>query len=190
MTTRFQTTQKRISLQVIQCYAPTNDSNEDLKDHFYNKLQQIIQSRKDKDIIVLMGDMNAKVGVYSSGYKGGTVFPHKPIHKATWMSPNHMAKHQISHICINKKFRRSLLDVRVKRGADAGSDHHLLTAKIQLKLRRRNNPTDCRVKYNIHLFQDIGTSELCKTTLQNRFQSLQEEDQKTVEEHWKSLKRI
>ena len=28
-----------------------------------------------------------------------------------------------------------MLDVRVHRGADVGSDHHLLVAKIKLKLR-------------------------------------------------------
>ena len=32
-------------------------------------------------------------------------------------------------------WKRSLLDVRVKREADVGSDHHLVTAFIKLKLR-------------------------------------------------------
>lgn len=56
---------------------------------------------------------------------GGSLFPHKDVHKATWMSPDRMTETQIDHICISQKFWRSLLDVRVKRGADAVSDHHL-----------------------------------------------------------------
>ena len=36
---------------------------------------------------------------------------------------------------VNSMWRRSLLDVRVRRGADASSDHHLVTAKVRLKLR-------------------------------------------------------
>ena len=32
-------------------------------------------------------------------------------------------------------WRCSLLDVRVRRGADASSDHHLVTDKVTLKLR-------------------------------------------------------
>ena len=35
--------------------------------------------------------------------------------------------------CIAKKFRRSLEDVRVKRGADATSSHHLVVAKLKLR---------------------------------------------------------
>ena len=119
----------------------------------------------------------------------GTVFPHKPIHKATWISPDHTTENQIDHICINRKFRHSLLDVRVKRGADAGTDHHLLAAKLQLKLKRCNNPSDSRTEFNLQLFQDIGTTELYQTTVQNRVQALQDLQQ-SVEEEWNSLKNI
>ena len=57
---------------------------------------------------------------------GGSVFPHKRIHKATWVSPDHRRENQIDHIRISQKFRRSVQDVRVHRGADAASDHHLV----------------------------------------------------------------
>ena len=38
-------------------------------------------------------------------------------------------------IMINGTWKRSLLDVRVKRGTNVGGDHHLVTAFIKLKLR-------------------------------------------------------
>ena len=70
---------------------------------------------------------------------GGTLFPHCKIHKLTWCSLNGRDKNQIDHLMINGTQRRSLQDVRVRRGADVGSDHHLVTANLKLKL-RRNGP--------------------------------------------------
>ena len=66
----------------------------------------------------------------------GCVFTHKRIHKATWVSRDQVTENEIDHIGINKMFRRSLQDVRVKRGADVVSDHHLVTAKTQAKKKR------------------------------------------------------
>ena len=86
---------------------------------------------------------------------GGTVFQHKMIHKTTWISPDHLTENQIDHICIAKKFRRSLQDVCVKRGADVASDHQLVVAKIKLKLKRNGNGEICqRLKYNTTLLED------------------------------------
>lgn len=56
--------------------------------------------------------------------------------KATWLSPDLWTENQIDQMCIGKKFLRTLQDVRVKRGADVSSDHHLLIAQLKLKLKR------------------------------------------------------
>ena len=45
----------------------------------------------------------------------------KNIHKTTWVSPDHLTENQIDHICIGKRFRRLLENVRVERGADVAS---------------------------------------------------------------------
>ncbi|KAL1267682.1 hypothetical protein QQF64_033045 [Cirrhinus molitorella] len=117
------------------------------------------------DMLLITGDMNAKVGTDNSNYEkamgthghgtknnngerlvdfclnnnlviGGTIFPHKNIHKLTWKSPDGRTINQIDHIIINCKWRRSLQDVRAYRGADAYSDHYLLVATIKLKLKK------------------------------------------------------
>ena len=65
---------------------------------------------------------------------GGTLFPHKRIHKVTRESPDQTTQNQIDHIAIHKKWRRSILDVRTFRGADAVGDHRLLIGGVQLKI--------------------------------------------------------
>ncbi|VDP76110.1 unnamed protein product [Schistosoma mattheei] len=152
-------------MTVIQCYAPTNHSNNDIRDQFYERLQSIILKCPRKDLTILMGDLNVKVGTDNTGYEdimgrhglgernenrerfvnlcafnklviGGTIFSHKRIHKATWISPDHTTQNQIGHIFINKTFRRTMEDVRTRRGADIPSDHHLVVANLKLKLNK------------------------------------------------------
>ncbi|XP_071176572.1 craniofacial development protein 2-like [Mytilus edulis] len=66
-----------------------------------------------------------------------SIFQHKDIHKCTWKSPDGNIKNQIDHITIDKRFRKSMEDVRSYRGADVGSDHELLISRVKLKLFRQ-----------------------------------------------------
>ena len=184
LTACFRTTNRRINMDIIQGYAPTNESEEDGKEDFYNRLLTIIQTRPRRNIIVTMGDFNAKIGSNNQGYEeimgqqglgemnengerfanlcaatslviGGSFFHHKRIHKATWVSPDMRTENQIDHVCIGKKFRRSLADVRIRLGADVASDHHLLVNRLRLKLRRIwTGQTSQQQRYNIVALPD------------------------------------
>nr|KAG5686923.1 hypothetical protein BaRGS_020732 [Batillaria attramentaria] len=136
ITAKFITKKKDIKLNIIQCYAPTMMRKRRKKDDFYQQLQTVIDRGGAKDMTILMGDFNAKIGSDNTGYEntmgthglgqmnengerfadfcalnqlviGGSIFPHKRIHKATWRSPDHVTENQIDHICISRKFRRS-----------------------------------------------------------------------------------
>nr|KAG5691850.1 hypothetical protein BaRGS_033454 [Batillaria attramentaria] len=61
--------EKDIKLNIIQCYAPTNDAEEEKKDDFYQQLQTVIDRGGAKDMTVLMGDFNAKIGSDNTGYE-------------------------------------------------------------------------------------------------------------------------
>ena len=54
----------------VQVYAPTNDAEPDVKDEFYEQLQAVIERAPSHDMLVMMGDWNAKVGRPYQGEKG------------------------------------------------------------------------------------------------------------------------
>ncbi|VDP49668.1 unnamed protein product [Schistosoma curassoni] len=82
------------------------------------------------------GERFASLYAFNKLVIGGIIFPHERIHKATWISPDHITENQIDHICINKKFRRTMEDMRTSREADIASDHHLVVANLKLKLNK------------------------------------------------------
>ena len=64
---------------------------------------------------------------------GGSVFQHEKIHKAKKLR-HHLTcqqKTRLDHVCMGRKFRKSLQHVYVERGADVASDHHILIAKLK-----------------------------------------------------------
>ena len=104
-----------------------------------------------------------------------------------------VTENQIDHIGINKMFRRSLQDVGVKRGADVASDHHLVTARLKLKLRRNGVEQERRkARYNVDFLKDPRTAEEYKITLANRFKVLQklygENEVVDINSQWSHIK--
>jgi len=72
----------------------------------------------------------------------------------SWVSPANITENQIDDTAISKRFRRSLIDVRNKRGADIGGDHHLMIANFRFKiLATRKKIEKRRKKYNIQKLQ-------------------------------------
>ena len=88
----------------------------------------------------------------------------------TWISPDNWTEKKIDHICVSSRFRRSLLNDRVKRGADVASDHHLDMDRCWLKLKNFN--TDRKktsYKYNIAMLKVEETKNTFHLTISNKY---------------------
>ena len=55
------------NIAMIQCYAPTAVAEEDERQEFYVQLSEVLRKQKRRDIIILGGDLNAKVGQENEG---------------------------------------------------------------------------------------------------------------------------
>ena len=84
--------------------------------------------KHDYDVVNDNGERFVDFCLNNNCIIGGTLFVHQDIHKLTWKSPDGRTSNQIDHIIINGKWRRSLQDVRVCRGADIYSSFNIKNA--------------------------------------------------------------
>ena len=220
---------KFIKATIVQAYAPQNGSSVEAKDEFYQQLQKVYSEIPNHDMVISMGDFNAKIGSQYVGEEGivgrhvlkgdrtdngsrfvsmcevsnmpivSTMFPHKDIHKVTWNSPDGVTQNQIDHITINSKFRRSVMDVRAYRAADAESDHNLVVGTVKLKLARVGKKQEKRRRYNYQKLKQKEVRQKFTIELKNRFSCLQVDEAEVVgsegntvstrlEKHWNTFK--
>ena len=69
ITATFHTKESRLNMDIIQCYAAMNDSDDQDKEAFYSRPLSIVQDRPERNVIIVMGDFNAKIGSDNRGYE-------------------------------------------------------------------------------------------------------------------------
>lgn len=151
------------NLTLICVHAPTEGSEDNEKDEFYEQLEQTYDAIAANDVKMILGDMNAKIGretafkpnlgnhsLHQECNENGlrlvdlamskdlaissTFFPRKDIHKATWKSPDGITSNQIDHVLINRRHGSDIMDVRTCRGADVESDHYMVLIKYRQRI--------------------------------------------------------
>ncbi|VDO63452.1 unnamed protein product [Schistosoma margrebowiei] len=81
--------------------------------------------------------------------------------------------------------------VRTRRGADITSDHHLVVAKLKLKLKKNWTTGQTAIqRFNTAFLRDTNKINEFKIALNNRFQALQDlpKEETTMEDNWKGIK--
>jgi len=197
---------------VLGVYGPTEDSPTNEKDIFMETLQEQIETVKANQELIIAGDLNGRTGKRMNDSTVGPYgedltnengerlielcefnnlritngfYRHKDIHKYTWTQEKRKLKSIIDYIITNNNSKMSIKDVRVKRGAECGTDHKLLIAEIELpwNWKKHIRPETNRkaenkeTKFKIYLLQDESIRHL----YQNRL------DQKLVEFRFENL---
>ncbi|PZC84076.1 hypothetical protein B5X24_HaOG205798 [Helicoverpa armigera] len=153
-----------VNFNLIQVYAPTSTARDDEIESFYKELESTIGKIANRELLIILGDLNAKVGSdahqlsHCAGKFGlgqrnergdrliqfaadnglvisNTFFEHHRRRLYTWISPDGKHRNQIDYILVGSRWKTSIKNAHTLPGADCGSDHQLLMSKVQLKLR-------------------------------------------------------
>ena len=132
---------------------------------FYQALMSLITSIPKDEGILLLGDFNACVGCnhetwsplgpYGIGKVNDNgllllqlcteldlvitnTFSHqKKEHKATWFHPRSKHGHMIDFIITRRRDLKNFCKVRVMRGAECGTDHMMVRAKLKVSIHKK-----------------------------------------------------
>jgi hypothetical protein len=99
-------------------------------------------------------------------------------------------QNQIGHICISKNWRKSLLDVRNKRGADVGSDHHMIMGILKIYTSRGRKIISDRNKYDVRKIGMPDIRNLLRALLQESIASMRYMDTIDIEDRCKTIKTL
>ena len=144
---------KPFNIIVIQVYAPTSNAEEAEVKLFYEDLQDLLELTPKKDVLLIIGDWNAKVGSQETpGVTGKfglgvqneagqrltefcqentliiatTLFQQHKRRLYTWTSPDGQHRNQIDYILCSQIWRSSVQSAKIRPGADCGSDYDSL----------------------------------------------------------------
>lgn len=148
---------------VVSAYAPTLNSQDDVKEAFYARLENILSAIPKEDKIILLGDFNARVGrdyatwANTIGKEGvgnvnsngvlltkcaehnfivtNTLFRQKNKFKTSWMHPLSKHWHLIDYIIVRARDRRDVHLTRAMTSTDGcWTDQHLIHSAMAIRL--------------------------------------------------------
>ncbi len=177
------------SATFICAYAPTMTNDDSTKEKFYKDLDTAISAVPKADKLIILGDMNARVGSnhllwpnqigkYGTGKCNdngllllskcsehalaitNTWFRHKEVHKTTWMHPRSRHWHLIDYTIVRRSDLKDVLDTRVQRSAEWETDHQLVVSKLKLQIVPKRKHRNFTVpKLNAGSLRNLETQE-------------------------------
>ena len=170
-------------------YAPNIESQYEA---FLEEVEVALGKATSSESLVLLGDFNAHVGIDNATWKGvigqhgdpdinkngrcllqfcasnglcimNTFFQHKIIHKYTWYRDSLGQRSLIDFCIVSADLFSTVSDVRVKRGAELSTDHHLVVCTLKalkpLKKRKTFRPRETyRIKWESLADKEVRTA--------------------------------
>ncbi|XP_072387989.1 uncharacterized protein [Diabrotica undecimpunctata] len=201
---------------LVAAHAPTEEKEEQVKDNFFKKLEELINNLPKQDMYIILGDLNAKIGKeaaykptigshsfydvsndngtrlidFAASYNlliKSTLFEHKKIQKQTWVSNDGVTRNQIDHVLVDARRGSNSLDVRSLRGADSDTDHFLVKAKIRTRIASKKTHNNTPTQlWNTEVLRNKETEQKFQKAI--KIALTQTEDYNNIDSAWKNIK--
>jgi hypothetical protein len=180
---------------IIVVYAPTNNSEEEETEGFYNELRNTLQDIPAHNFLALIGDLNARLGPSDAPYTlhnqtnrngeyladlllefgliaANTQFRKRPGKLWTFRDRATDSLRQLDYIIVRRKWRNSVQNAEAySTFSTVGSDHRVVGARIRLSL--RTSKVTKKIKYDWKQFSsDSELQEKYTVLVKNKFQVL------------------
>ena len=196
---------------IIQVYAPTSGSSDEEIEKFYEEVNIALSKSKHREVKLVMGDWNAKVGLNNKSKACGMFglgegndrgedftnwceqnrliitnrcFKNRDSRLYTWRSPGDQTQNQIDYICVNSRMRHSVLDCKTYPSADCDSDHQLLVAYVRTCF-KKTHKGEVRMR---HDYEAVNTETM--KNMQKAAKTLWTERQSSQKSTWETYKEI
>ena len=142
---------------------------DEVKDKFYDDLDNVISATPRTDKLILLGDFNARVGTDHQTWEGvigpegvgkcnsngllllrkcaehdllitNTVFRLPNRNKTSWMHPRSKHWHLIDYVIVRRTDRQDVKVTKTMCGADCWTDHRLVVSKLNLRIQPARRP--------------------------------------------------
>ena len=146
---------------LFSVYAPTLQAEPAEKDKFYSELRSFPQGTPADDKLLILGDLNVRVGQGAVTWKGilgrhgvgncndngrlllefcteqqlvitNTIFQKKDSLKTTWIHPQSKHWHLIDYVLARQRDLKDILYIRVMPSEEFHTDHCLVRCKLKL----------------------------------------------------------
>ena len=204
-------------LVVVGVYAPEEGKKEETDD-FYKTLQNIVDKYNARYELLLIGDMNARVGnikipnvigscgeniknsngeklrefaAFNELYISNTFKKKKDIHKFTWTARGYRSI--IDYVIGNKKIAKYIENTTVKRSCDINSDHFLVLSRIMFPTRWRKEKSSIPKRNNeevfkIYLLENESVRNLYQSRINTYLQMYTTSE--NIEKEWQNIQEI
>lgn len=198
-----------VNMNIVQVYAPTTDHSDEEIIEFYSEINNVIKNLPKHEMLILLGDFNAKIGRGKEGSHIGpyglgdrnergdllslfaleqnlvilNTFYKLPARRLyTWKSPGDEesnTRNQIDFILVNHRYRNSFTSVKTYPGADIHSDHNPVVGEYRIKLKKIRRKNTRR--YKLRILKDKEIKEKAKKIINDQINLLIEKDSNTEE---------